>query len=141
MMWKTLCLVTDSRMPIVCVISESMAPTFHRGDILLLWNRTSTIEVGDIPVVWFEDSHLPMVHRVIKVHLFSKDKQRFLTKGDNNEADDVTLYPKGRTLVSRREVIGFVRLYVPWMGWLVIGFQEIHWIRYLIAAIIGVLCL
>lgn len=58
----------------VCVISESMAPTFHRGDILLLWNRTSTIEVGDIPVVWFEDSHMPMVHRVIKVHSFSNSE-------------------------------------------------------------------
>lgn len=74
MMFKTLCLVTHSRVPIVCVTSDSMAPTFHRGDFLLLWNRTSTVEVGDIPVMWFESSPLPMVHRVIKVHSMSKDE-------------------------------------------------------------------
>lgn len=74
MMWKALCLVTNSRSPIVCVISESMEPTFYRGDILLLWNRTLTIEVGDIPVVWFEGNPLPMVHRVIKVQSFSESE-------------------------------------------------------------------
>lgn len=68
MILQTLCLVTNSRVPIVCVTSESMSPTFHRGDVLLLWNRTSTVEVGDIPVVWFENNPLPMVHRVIKAH-------------------------------------------------------------------------
>lgn len=51
-----------------------MAPAFHRGDILLLWNRTSTVEVGDIPVVWFEGSPLPMVHRVISVHASSESE-------------------------------------------------------------------
>lgn len=47
-----------------------MAPAFHRGDVLLLWNRTSTIHVGEIPVVWFSGNPLPMVHRAVKV---SKD--------------------------------------------------------------------
>lgn len=69
MAWKALSLATNSPVPIVCVISESMAPTFHRGDILLLsnWQQQPVIEVGDIPVVWFEGNPLPMVHRVIKV--------------------------------------------------------------------------
>lgn len=64
---KGLCVLTDSAVPIVCVISESMAPAFHRGDILFLWNRTTAVQAGDIPVVWFDDNPLPMVHRVIKV--------------------------------------------------------------------------
>lgn len=72
MVFQTLCLVTNSRVPIVCVTSESMSPAFHRGDVLFLWNRTSTVEVGDIPVVWFEKSPLPMVHRVIRVHSVSE---------------------------------------------------------------------
>lgn len=74
MMLQALCLVTNSRVPIVCVTSESMSPTFHRGDVLLLWNMTSTVEVGDIPVVWFESNPLPMVHRVIKVHSVSESE-------------------------------------------------------------------
>jgi signal peptidase I len=44
-----------------------MAPAFHRGDILLLWNRVSSVEPGDIPVVWFQGDPLPMVHRVVQV--------------------------------------------------------------------------
>ena len=63
--------------------------------------------------------------------------QWFLTKGDNNKNDDVALYPDGRTLVSRGEVVGFVRGYVPKLGWLVIGFQEnIYCLKYLVTWII-----
>jgi signal peptidase len=44
-----------------------MEPTFFRGDIILLSNRRDTVNVGDIPVVRFPDSRLPMVHRATKV--------------------------------------------------------------------------
>jgi signal peptidase I len=57
--------------------------------------------------------------------------QVFLTKGDNNLFDDVSLYPGDRTLVSQEEVIGFVRGYMPLLGWIVIGFQDVYWLRYL----------
>lgn len=67
MAWKGLCLLTNSPVPIVCVVSESMAPAFHRGDVLVLWNRASSVEVGDIPVIWFDGNPLPMVHRVVQV--------------------------------------------------------------------------
>ncbi|KAI3399860.1 hypothetical protein diail_5371 [Diaporthe ilicicola] len=67
MAWKGLSVLTNSSTPVICVVSESMSPAFHRGDILFLWNRTSSIEVGDIPVVWFDGNPLPMVHRVVQV--------------------------------------------------------------------------
>ena len=51
----------------VSVISESMAPAFHRGDLLFLSNRSNRIQAGEIPVVWFAGRALPMVHRAIKV--------------------------------------------------------------------------
>lgn len=44
--------------------------------------------------------------------------------------DDASLYPEGRTLVMRDEVVGFVGGYVPFLGWLVIGFQDTYWMRY-----------
>jgi hypothetical protein len=68
MLWKALSVVTLSPVPVVCVISESMAPAFHRGDLLFLWNRPSCVEVGEVPVVWFKGNPLPMVHRAIRVH-------------------------------------------------------------------------
>lgn len=66
--WKCCCIITGSDVPIVVVISESMAPTFHRGDLLLLWNRDRTVRVGDVPLVWFPDRHLPMLHRAVQSH-------------------------------------------------------------------------
>lgn len=65
--WKGVCVLTNSAVPFVCVISESMAPAFHRGDVLFLWNWSPTVQAGDVSVVWFEGNDLPMVHRVIKV--------------------------------------------------------------------------
>ena len=67
MIWKAICLATASLYPIMVVISESMAPAFHRGDILFLSNRRHEISVGDIPVVWFPGNPCPMVHRAIQV--------------------------------------------------------------------------
>jgi signal peptidase len=51
MRWKALCLATACPYAFVVVISESMAPVFHRGDILFLSNRQYEISVGGIPVV------------------------------------------------------------------------------------------
>lgn len=68
----------------------------------------------------------------------------FLTKGDNNELTDEVLYPWNRTTVSRDEIVGFVRGFVPLLGWMVIAVQEIVWVKYLawafvlIAACLGI---
>lgn len=64
-----------------------------------------------------------------------------MTKGDNNDVDDVALYPGNRTSVSTEEVVGFVRGYIPFLGWLVIGFQDMYWPKYFIAIFIGIILL
>ncbi|KAJ0357258.1 hypothetical protein COL154_010301 [Colletotrichum chrysophilum] len=56
------------------VLSESMEPTFSRGDIILLANWQE-VEVGDIPVIWFQGQPLPMVHRAVEI-LFDPVSQR-----------------------------------------------------------------
>ncbi|KAF1996267.1 putative signal peptidase I [Amniculicola lignicola CBS 123094] len=123
MIWPLLRLVTNSAHPVFVVSSESMEPAFYRGDIILLWNRQQEIQVGDIPVVWFSGRPLPMVHRAVEVHQivsdsgYSSGRQLILTKGDNNEVDDRVMYPLGREFVFR-EVIGLVRGYIPYLGWL-----------------------
>ncbi|KAI1172195.1 hypothetical protein F4777DRAFT_562910 [Nemania sp. FL0916] len=99
MLWKGLSVLTNSSYPIVCVVSESMAPTFYRGDLLLLWNWTASAEPGDIPVVWFYHTPLPMVHRIVQTTQDSSGLQSFLIKGDNNNLNDVVLYPGERTSV------------------------------------------
>jgi signal peptidase I len=66
MLWKSLCLITNSPSPVIVVISESMEPAFQKGDLLFLWNRDESVKVGDIAVCWFKGRDLPMVHRVVQ---------------------------------------------------------------------------
>jgi hypothetical protein len=74
MAWKSLCILTASNFPVMCVVSESMAPAFHRGDLIFLSNRPTHVQVGDIAVIWFADQPLPMVHRAIEIfHDYTDD--------------------------------------------------------------------
>lgn len=69
MIWKGLMVVTGSESPIVVVLSGSMEPAFHRGDLLFLTNfREEPVRVGDIVVFKVEGRDIPIVHRVIKLH-------------------------------------------------------------------------
>ena len=57
MIWKGLMVVTGSESPIVVVLSGSMEPAFHRGDLLFLTNyEQEDIRVGEIVV--FKVHHL-----------------------------------------------------------------------------------
>jgi signal peptidase len=67
MAWKLLGLACDTAHPAMVVVSGSMEPTFQRGDVIFLSNRQRLVEVGDIPVMWFEGQPLPMVHRAVEV--------------------------------------------------------------------------
>lgn len=61
--------VTGSESPIVVVLSGSMEPAFHRGDLLFLTNfREEPVRVGDIVVFKVDGRDIPIVHRVIKLH-------------------------------------------------------------------------
>ena len=133
---KLLSLLSDSPIPINVVTSESMEPAFRRGDVIFIWNREPLIRVGDIPVVWIPGRKQPMVHRAIHVHceMYGEDRaaavrQKILTKGDNNDGDDRPLYPPGQAFVSRDDVVGVVRGYIPWLGWPTIALTEAAWLK------------
>lgn len=66
-----------------------MEPVMYRGDILISsgW-KYPNYEVGDI-IMWRLNRSPMIVHRIIKI-----TGDRFLTKGDNNPADDIGLYAK-----------------------------------------------
>src|ERR1700733_2615214 len=68
MLWKTLSVIAASPSPIVVVLSGSMEPAFQRGDLLFLWNRDKTAEVGEIVVYNVKGKDIPIVHRVVRSH-------------------------------------------------------------------------
>ncbi|KAE8132834.1 hypothetical protein BDV38DRAFT_274837 [Aspergillus pseudotamarii] len=142
--WKITCVVTGTAYPLMVVSSGSMEPAFYRGDLIFLWNRQERIHAGDIPVVWFDGRPLPMVHRAIHVSQqevsgVSLSKQLILTKGDNNAVDDTMLYPEGQEFVHRENVVGLIRGYVPYVGWISLWLKESPLILYIITFVFVVL--
>ena len=109
--WKGLGVLANTHSPIVVVLTESMEPAIHRGDILFITNHTNTPRIGDVVVYVNPDKNfpIPIVHRAMQI--FYKDKGNktglfMLTKGDNNNGvDDRGLY-KGPMFLTRSDMIG-----------------------------------
>ncbi|PHH78419.1 hypothetical protein CDD80_6924 [Ophiocordyceps camponoti-rufipedis] len=140
MMWKGLSVITDSPSPIVVVLSGSMEPAFQRGDLLLLWNRNllSETQVGEVVVYNVKDKDIPIVHRVVR-KFGTGDKAKLLTKGDNNVADDTDLYARGQDYLERKDIIGSVVGYVPFVGYVTIMLSEHPWMKTAMLGLMGVL--
>jgi signal peptidase I len=156
MAWKVLSLWADTPYPAMVVITESMEPAFQRGDLIFISNdRQQKVGIGDLPVCWFPERPFPMVHRVIQVihqehknpdlrYILSGDmlsvlyadteicRQLIVTKGDNNIIDDRVMYPNDQSYVYRHQIIGFVRGYMPFIGWTAIILQDPMCLRQII---------
>lgn len=63
---------------------------------------------------------------------------KLLTKGDNNEQDDVVLYTPGQQYIDReKEVIGSVKAYMPFVGYVTILLSEHPAIKTVVLGIMG----
>ena len=97
-----------------------MEPAFYRGDLLFLTNPThESYRTGDITVYKVPGAAIPIVHRVLETHDVPTNpesasvqpqipRQFLLTKGDNNNVDDIDLY-QGLDWLERKHIVGKVR--------------------------------
>ncbi|KAH8895835.1 hypothetical protein GQ53DRAFT_804025 [Thozetella sp. PMI_491] len=140
MMWKGLSVITDSPSPIVVVLSGSMEPAFQRGDLLLLWNRNLFFEtdLGEVVVYEVKDKDIPIVHRIVR-KFGSGPEAKLLTKGDNNAADDTELYARGQDYLVRKDIIGSVFGYIPFVGYVTIMLSEHPWLKTVMLGIMGLM--
>nr|XP_015000857.2 signal peptidase complex catalytic subunit SEC11A-like [Macaca mulatta] len=122
MIWKGLMVITGSESPIVVLLSGSMEPAFHRGDLLFLTNRVEDpIQVGETAVLRIEGRRILIVHRVLKIHEKQNGHIKFLTKGDNNAVDDPGLYKQEQHSLEKKDVMGrargffFMKCYFCWV--------------------------
>jgi len=130
--------VTGSESPIVVVLSGSMEPAFHRGDLLFLTNhQEEPIRVGEIVVFKIEGRDIPIVHRVLKVHEKENGEMKFLTKGDNNQVDDRGLYAPGQLWLQKKDVVGRARGFVPYVGMVTIIMNDYPKFKYAVLALLG----
>ncbi|KII91794.1 hypothetical protein PLICRDRAFT_104791 [Plicaturopsis crispa FD-325 SS-3] len=163
MIWKGLGLVTNTESPIVVVLSGSMEPAFYRGDLLFLTNPPSTrYNTGDITVYKVPGADIPIVHRVLETRDVSlKDSRKktklarvleaeltvtpsndqlLLTKGDNNPVDDLDLY-QGLDWLERRHIVGKVRGFLPYVGYVTIAMNDFPQLKYALLGGLGLLAL
>lgn len=78
----------NTEKPIMAVVSNSMLPTFSRGDLIIVKGvDTQKIKIGDVIVYYNPRTRMPIVHRVVDIWEM-EDGRRFITKGDNNAHTD-----------------------------------------------------
>ncbi len=119
----------NTESPIVVVISPSMEPQIHTGDLLFVMGRepenikkgTVADKDGDIIVfdaygLWHTAPVEPIVHRVVDKYQVG-DTWYFRTKGDANPIPDAAPIPESR-------IIGVVIGGIPYIGWVKIILTE-----------------
>ncbi|XP_005186022.1 signal peptidase complex catalytic subunit SEC11A [Musca domestica] len=142
MIWKGLMVVTGSESPIVVVLSGSMEPAFHRGDLLFLTNyKEEPVRVGEIVVFKVEGRDIPIVHRVIKLHEKEDGSVKILTKGDNNNVDDRGLYAPGQLWLTKKDIVGRARGFLPYVGIITIFMNEYPKVKWAILSILAIFVL
>lgn len=124
-------ILTGSYYPVTAVLSGSMEPTFYRGDLLFLTlSKDYEFRVGDIIVYELEGRDYPIVHRIVESLQEPGKDVKLLTKGDNNAHDDRVLYGSNRLWLERHNVVGVVKVGVPYVGYLSVWLSEFVWLKY-----------
>nr|CCD16251.1 unnamed protein product [Trypanosoma congolense IL3000] len=138
--WRTAIAMTGCESPLVVVLSGSMEPFMFRGDLLVLHNIGEP-RMGDVVVFSLPNRSIPIVHRVHRIRLLEDGETRlYLTKGDNNEMDDRTLYPKGYRWVEKKDIIGKVSVLVPRVGYITLIAEDHAWAKLVLVPLALIWC-
>ncbi len=112
-----LAVALSTPMPVVAVESNSMVPTFQKGDILILHGvPAENLAVGDIIVFSPPRQGTPVVHRIVRLN----SDGTFQTRGDANPGQlgfEKRIYPE--------QIQGKVIMIVPYIGWIKLAITEI----------------
>jgi signal peptidase len=74
---------------------------------------------------------------LIGLTIWNRDEAKLLTKGDNNVADDTELYARGQDYLERKDIIGSVVAYIPFVGYVTILLSEHPWLKTVMLGIMG----
>ncbi|MBI4895522.1 MAG: signal peptidase I [Candidatus Aenigmarchaeota archaeon] len=90
--------------PMFSVVSESMEPTLHIGDMVIV-QVEKTYNVGDIVV--YMRGNIPIIHRIIE-----KNSEGYIIKGDNNKTNPIP----DPGIVKENQIIGKAIVTFPVLG-------------------------
>ena len=97
--------------------SQSMDPTIHKGDAVILKKVTDKTELKKGDIVAYSNGKLIIVHRIVDIKKNGKNLT-YITKGDNNNGND----PRP---VSRTQVKGTVQFKIPVIAWPTVWLTEL----------------
>jgi signal peptidase len=95
------------------VISGSMEPTIHTGDVIIIRPVARAEEIARGDILTFrskEKADMLITHRVDGVIMVNGAPKAFVTKGDNNESQDLAT-------VAFEQVIGRYQFRLPYFGY------------------------
>ncbi len=107
------------------VVSGSMEPVMYRGDIVVVDQNPSSVQVGDIVVykaTWVNED---VIHRVKQIYETPDGKTYLITKGDNNQAADPYPVQYPDQVVSKVVSINGQPLIIPKIGYITIGVRDL----------------
>ena len=118
---------------LMVVSSESMEPTFYKGDVILIKGvDEDDVNEDDVIVYNSPKEDVPIVHRVVMFQNDSNGTVFFVTQGDNrvtNPINDTVAYnPDGDRLApteygaAESDTVGKVIFVIPIIGWVKIIF-------------------
>jgi signal peptidase len=102
--YQGLAIAVNTPMPLVSVVSHSMEPILHVGDLLFVIG-TNDPKVGDIIIYDNPDVSMNIVHRIVQ-----KMDNGFIIKGDNNFSPDPGI-------VTKEQIKGKVVFAIPLLGY------------------------
>ncbi|HEX3013561.1 MAG TPA: signal peptidase I [Methanobacterium sp.] len=109
------------------VVSGSMEPVMYRGDLVIIDNNPSTVQVGDISVyrgTWPHGVPEDIIHRIIGIGQLSNGTTAMEFKGDNNPSPDPeVVYPD--QIIAKVVTINGQPLIIPKIGYISIWFKEL----------------
>ena len=104
------------RHKMIAIASNSMKPTFYRGDAII-YEKVSAKEINIGDVLVFNRDGKIITHRVVKIYKNNK-KIAFVTKGDSNNSED-------SGLVDSKDVLGRGEKIIKYIGYPTVLASEI----------------
>lgn len=101
---------------IYAIASNSMKPTFSRGDAIIIEKFTGAEEIKKGDIIAFQHENKIYVHRVVKIKKYNNSLY-YTTKGDNNNTND-------DFDTNSKDVLGIVHFYLPLIGYPTVWFSE-----------------
>ncbi len=95
----------------IAILSNSMIPTFERGDIVIFkkFNELSEKEIHEGDIVIYNYKNMNVAHRIKKIHI-KNNQNYYITKGDNNKNNDLEE-------VSEKQIIGIYKFHIKYIGY------------------------